>query len=205
MSVAQLLDLLGVAVFAVSGALAAGRKHLDLLGVLVIALVTAIGGGTLRDLLLGVRPVFWVADPRYVEVIFASAAATVLYARWRAVPERALLVADAFGLALFAIAGARIAERADVHWVIVVVLGTMTGCAGGLLRDVLVNDVPMILRQGQIYATAAMAGIGVYLGLTALGVDTPVPALAGMAAVAGLRLAAIAWNLQLPVFRYPEG
>lgn len=200
----EVLDLLGVAVFAVSGALAAGRKHLDLLGVAVIALVTAVGGGTLRDLLLGVRPVFWIADPRYVEVIMASAALTVLYARYRFVPERALLCADACGLALFAIAGAQIAEREQVHDVIVIALGTMTGCAGGLLRDVLVNDVPMILRQGQIYATAAIAGIALYLALQAAGLAQQYAALCGMAAVAVLRFAAILWNLQLPVFRYPE-
>jgi len=200
----RLLDWVGIAAFAVSGALVASRKQMDAVGFVLIAVVTGFGGGTLRDLLLGVRPVFWIADPRYVEVIIASAALTVLYARYRFVPERALLIADACGLALFAIAGAQIAEREQVHGVIVVALGTMTGCAGGLLRDVLVNDVPIILRQGQIYATAAIAGISLYLVLQAAGLTQQPAALCGMAAVAGLRLAAILWNLQLPVFRYPE-
>jgi len=203
MSFLAVLDLLGVAVFAVSGALAAGRKHLDLLGVVVIALVTAMGGGTLRDLLLGHRA-FWIDDPRYVEVVLLTAAFTVLYARLRAVPERALLVADALGLALFSIAGAQIAERAGVDSVVVIALGTVTGVAGGMLRDVLVNDVPMILRKGQIYATAAIVGIALYLLLQLAEFGRQEAALAGMAAVAVLRLAAIVWNLSLPVFRYPE-
>ncbi len=203
MNFLEVLELLGVAVFGVSGALAAGRKHLDLLGVVVIALVTAMGGGTLRDLMLGERP-FWIADPRYVEVVIVAAALTVWYARFRAVPARALLIADAFGLALFSIAGAQIAERAGVDGVVVIALGTMTGVAGGMLRDVLVNDVPMILRKGQIYATAAILGIALYLLLQRAGVARDEAALGGMAAVAALRLAAIVWNLSLPVFRYPE-
>ena len=197
------LDLLGVAVFAVSGALTAGRKHLDLLGVVVIALVTAMGGGTLRDLLLGLPP-FWIQDPRYVEIVLLAAVLTVLYARFRPVPERALLVADALGLALFSIAGAQIAERAGVDSIVVIALGTVTGVAGGMLRDVLVNDVPMILRKGQIYATAAIIGIALYQLLQLGGLPRHEAALAGMAAVALLRLAAIVWNLSLPVFRYPE-
>lgn len=203
MNFGEVLDLVGVAVFAVSGALAAGRKNLDLLGVVVIALVTAMGGGTLRDLLLDLPP-FWIADPRYVEVVVATAALTVVYARFLPVSERALTIADALGLALFAIAGAQIAEREGVDGVVVIALGTVTGVAGGMLRDVLVNDVPMILRKGQIYATAAIAGIVLYLLLQVWSVPRDDAALAGMAAIAGLRLAAIAWNLTLPVFHYPE-
>ena len=112
----RVLDLIGVAVFAISGALAAGRKGLDLIGVVVLALVTAIGGGTIRDVLLDRHPIFWLADPAYPLVITAAALATVVYARtWRP-PESALLVADALGLALFSVAGAQIAERAGaVH------------------------------------------------------------------------------------------
>ena len=98
-----LLDLAGVAVFAVSGALAAGRKRFDLLGVAVIAIVTAIGGGTTRDILLNRHPVFWIKDPTYLLVILAAAALTVLYARFQEPPRTSLLIADALGLALFTI------------------------------------------------------------------------------------------------------
>src|SRR5688572_15071003 len=107
----QLLVFLGVAVCAVSGALAAGRKSLDLLGVAAIALVTAIGGGTLRDVLLGRYPIFWIADPSYLAVILVAAAGTVLYVRFREPPYKALVIADAFGLGFFTITGAQVAEE----------------------------------------------------------------------------------------------
>lgn len=198
------LSLFGVAVFAVSGALAAGRKRLDLFGVLVIATVTAIGGGTLRDVLLDRHPIFWIADPAQLGVIALSALLTVLYVRWRDPPGMSLLVADALGLALFAISGAQVAEARDLHWLLVIAMGTMTGVAGGVLRDVLCNDVPLLLQQTDLYATAAIIGIAVYLACQFLGLDRTAAALAGMATVAGLRLAAIFWGLRLPTFHIPD-
>lgn len=194
------LDLLGVAVFAISGALAAGRKQLDLLGVVVIALVTATGGGTLRDILLDRHPVFWIENPIYLTIILAAALSTVVYAKCFKPPHKALLIADAFGLALFSISGAQIAEQASLAPLLIVVMGTITGAAGGVLRDVLLVDIPVILKRGRIYATAAIVGIGVYLGLQAAGILQPWSALVGMTVVAGLRLAAIIWGLMLPIF-----
>src|SRR5215218_9237071 len=152
------LDLIGIGVFAVSGALAAGRKRLDLLGVVVLGLVTAIGGGTIRDLLLDRHPIFWLVDPAYVVTIVAASLLTVAYVRWRRPPAAALLVADALGLALFSVAGAQIAERAGVSVVGSIVLGTVTGSAGGAVRDVLTAEIPVVLRRGSLYATAAVAG-----------------------------------------------
>src|SRR4051812_1926553 len=139
------LDLIGVAVFAVSGALAAGRKRLDLLGVVVLALVTAIGGGTIRDVLLGRQPVFWLVDSWYLIVIVGSAVLTVVFARLRRPPESVLLIADALGLALFSVAGAQIAESRGVPAAGSIVLGTITGAAGGAVRDVLSNEIPLVL------------------------------------------------------------
>ena len=194
-------DLIGVAVFAVSGALAAGRKGLDLIGVVVLAMVTAIGGGTIRDVLLDRHPIFWLANPTYPLVITAAALGTVAYARtWRP-PESALLVADALGLALFSVSGAQIAERAGVPVVGGVLLGTVTGAAGGAVRDVLSAEIPLVLRRGDLYASAAIAGTAAYFGLEALGVGRTAATLAGMAIVAAVRLAAIWWQLRLPVFR----
>src|SRR5438874_8214272 len=141
------LDLGGVAVFAVSGVLAARNRGLDLLGVVVIAASTAIGGGTLRDLLLNRHPIFWITDARYLIVIIASALLTVGYVWLRPPPENALLVADAFGLALFSLSGAQVAETAQCTPIIVVLMGTMTGVAGGILRDVITAQVPLILRR----------------------------------------------------------
>ena len=194
------IDLIGVAVFAVSGALAAGRKRLDLLGVVVIATVTAIGGGTTRDLLLDRHPVFWVADPSYLLVITGAALATVVYVRWRRPPEEALAVADAFGLAFFVISGAGIARQLDLPAISVVVMGVLTGVAGGVIRDVLTAEIPMVLQRGELYATAAITGVGVFLALLAVGAPAPIPSLTGMAVIVALRLAAIVWGLRLPVF-----
>ena len=200
-----LLDLCGVAVFAVSGALVAGRKQrFDLLGVAVIAIVTAIGGGTIRDVLLDRHPVFWIEDPTYLLVILAAAALTMVYSRFHQPPRISLLVADALGLALFTISGAQVAEQRDLSGTIVVVMATVTGTAGGLLRDVLSAEVPLLLRQSELYATAAIAGATAYLLLQAAGLERTPAALAGMATVAGLRLASILWRLRLPVFRVED-
>ena len=140
-------DLAGVAVFAVSGALAGGRKGLDLLGVVVVAALTAVGGGTTRDLLLDRHPIFWIADPTYLVVIGAAALATFVYVRVRPPPLGALLVADALGLALFTMTGAQVAESAGLAPIIVVVMATMTGAAGGVLRDIMCAEIPLALHR----------------------------------------------------------
>jgi uncharacterized membrane protein YeiH len=199
----ELLEFAGVAVYAVSGALAAGRKSLDLLGVVVIATVTAIGGGTVRDVLLDRNPVFWIARPVFLYVIIVAALLTVVFTSRFRPPERLLAVADAFGLALFTISGAQIAEGLGHAGVVVVLMGALTGVAGGVIRDVLSAEIPMILRKGQIYATAAIAGAVVYLALQGV-IDRTTAALVGMGCVAVLRLAAIAWDLTLPVFNLPR-
>lgn len=196
----QLMDYLGVAVFAVSGVLAAGRKHLDWFGVLVIATVTAIGGGTLRDLLID-RPVFWLTGTGYLWVILVATLATMLVVRVRGIPLRALLIADALGLALFAISGARIAEAAGFGGIIAVILGTMTGVAGGVFRDMLLAEIPLLLRNREIYATAAIAGIVLYLLLQAGGFERATAAYAGMAAIVVIRFAAIFLDLQMPALK----
>ncbi len=196
-------DLAGVAVFAVSGVLAARDRRLDLLGVIVIAAITAIGGGTLRDLLLNRYPIFWTTDILYLIVIIAAALLTVAYVRLRPPPQKALLVADAFGLGLFALSGAQVAEAANYPAIIVVLMGTMTGVAGGVLRDVITAQIPLILRR-DIYATAAIAGIILYLILKALGLDSSAAFGIGMAMVIALRLFAIHKGLQLPIFRMSE-
>ena len=196
------LDLVGVAVFAVSGVLAARNRGLDLLGVIVIAAITAIGGGTLRDLLLNRYPIFWITDAQYLTVVIASALLTVGYVRVRPPPGNALLVADALGLALFALSGAQVAEAAQCPPIIVVLMGTMTGVAGGVLRDVITAQVPLILRR-DLYATAAIVGVAIYLLLQAFGLQRARAFGVGVVVVVALRLLAIRWGLQLPIFRMP--
>ncbi|SEP91897.1 Uncharacterized membrane protein YeiH [Solimonas aquatica] len=199
MNLVRLLDFTGVGVFAVSGALAAGARRLDLIGVIVIATVTAVGGGTLRDLLMN-RTVFWFADPAYLIAIFVAAALTMVYVRFRHPPLRQLEIADALGLAMFSISGARIAQNAGLADLIVVVIAVITGTFGGVVRDVLCNEIPMILRRGKMYASTVIIGASFYVLAPRLGVQSDVAGLAGMALIAALRLAAIVWNLKLPVF-----
>lgn len=198
-----LLDLFGVAVFAISGALVAGRKSLDLFGVYVVAAVTAIGGGTLRDLLLDRRPIFWIDDPIYLLVIVLATTGVLLYTRVARPPFDAILVADAFGLAFFTISGAEIAARAGVPASIVVLMGTMTGVAGGAIRDVLCGEIPLILRR-HIYATASIAGAALDVILLRSGVPAAISAILAMVLVFGLRLGAIFRGFHLPTFRLPE-
>ena len=185
--------------FAISGALAAGRKSLDWLGVAVIAMVTAIGGGTVRDLLLERHPIFWIADPDYLVVCLAATALTLVYVRLRTPPFRALFVADAMGLAFFTIGGVQIAEMAGLSGLLALLMGLITGVVGGVARDVLLAEIPLILRRGQLYASAAIAGAALYLLLERTGVPRDAAALAGMAAIALVRFAAIIWRLELPV------
>lgn len=200
----QVMDFLGVAVFAVSGVLAAGRKHLDWFGVLAIATVAAIGGGTLRDLLIDRHPVFWMADTRYLWAILVASLLTLVIVRFRELPSRALLVADALGLALFAISGARVGETAGFSGIVVVILGTITGVAGGVFRDILLAEIPLLLRDGEIYATAAIAGIMVYLLLQTAGFERLTAGHAGMAAIVVIRLATIFFSLRIPALRLAD-
>ena len=205
MSIFYLIGLLGVAVSAVSGALSAGRKHFDLIGVAVLALVTAIGGGTVRDLLVDRRPIFWVTDPTYIWVILTAAFATVLYARFRDPPWQMLLIADALMLSFFTISGVWAAEERDHHALIVVTMGTITGAAGGVLRDVLSGAIPLLFRPAEpLYATASIVGGSAYVAMVKLGLSTPAAGGIGMGIVLAIRIASIRWGWKLPVFRLGE-
>lgn len=198
-----ILDLIGIAVFAISGALAGMTAQLDMLGVLVLAAVTAIGGGTIRDVLLNRHPVFWIKDAAPIYTIIATTLITLAWAQFYPVPRDALLIADAFGLALFAISGAQISEKLGCHPLVTIFMGTLTGAGGGVVRDILSAQVPLILRQ-DIYASAAILGIGFYLILRAGKMRTEYAFAGGIFAVASIRLAAIAYDLKLPVFGLPH-
>lgn len=195
-----LSDLFGVGVFALTGALMAGRKSMDLFGVLVIAVITALGGGTLRDLLLDNHPVSWIRNDTYILVASLTALATVLWVRFtRPIPETGLLVADAFGLAVFTVIGTEVALQHGTPLSTAVIMGVMTGVAGGVMRDVICNEIPLIFQK-EIYATACIAGSLAFIGLREL--NTPYGINAGLAMLVVLctRLAAIHWHLSLPRF-----
>ncbi|WP_163558229.1 trimeric intracellular cation channel family protein [Halomonas sp. NO4] len=196
------LDMAGVIVFALSGVILACRSRMDPFGMLVLAAVTGIGGGTLRDLVLGVRPVFWVSDPTYLWVILATVALSILGFHYIHRLSRGFLpVADAFGLALFTVIGAHKALLLEAPGIVAVLMGLLTGVAGGMVRDVLARRVPMVLRQ-EVYATASIAGGMAYVVLETLGAPALVPILTGLAVTLGLRLAAIHWRLALPTFAW---
>lgn len=191
-------DLLGGAVFAISGALMAGRKQMDLFGVLVLAGVTAMGGGTVRDLLLD-KEVFWLHDINYIIVILAAALGTVLLKRTFKITNKVLLIADAFGLAFFSVLGTAKALSFEFSPLIAIIMGVVTGVVGGAIRDILCGEVPLILRK-DIYATAAVLGGSVYSILIFINVSSNVSLIIALLSAAALRLAAIKWNFGLPVF-----
>ena len=194
------LDLAGVAVFAVSGALEAARKQLDLVGFLFVAAVTGIGGGTLRDVLLDRGPVFWVHEPRYLWVTSAAAVVTFLVAPHIQRRATMLLWADALGMAVFCVLGARTALDAGAGPEVAVLMGTMTATFGGLIRDVVCTETPLLLKR-EIYATAAAAGAALLVAGDALGLPDALAMGLGLALAFAIRGLALAWGLSLPVYR----
>jgi len=198
-----LFDLIGTSVFAISGALAAGRKQMDVFGVIVLAMVTAVGGGTIRDMMLDAGPVFWLTEPIYLWIVLVSALATILIEKLtRLSSYRWLELFDAAGLAVFTVIGVVKAQRFGLSHEVSVIFGVMTGTFGGLIRDVIANDVPHLLRR-EIYATASLAGGASLLFLTAaMNVDSLIAITVSMAVVFSLRMSALYWKLSLPVFDY---
>lgn len=201
MTVALALDLAAVLVFAVTGALAAARAQLDPVGFVFVACLTAVGGGTVRDLLLGRQPVFWVADP--LPVALAAGAAMVVFFTHHLVASRLawLVWLDAVALSVAVAAGVGVAHGLGHPVWAQVVMGIVTGCMGGILRDVVVGEVPLVLRHGDLYVTAALAG-----GLAAVTARELVgPGLVPMAACAALtfllRAGSIRRGWHLPSFR----
>jgi len=199
---------IAVAGCAISGVLAAAGRKVDLFGVMVLAVVTSFGGGTLRDIVLGELPVFWIRDPHYLYTVLLAALFTFFVARRFDFPSAVLQVADAAGLALFTILGARKAvavlashSALDVT-VIAVAMGVVTGVAGGALRDILMREIPLVFRREiHLYATAAAVGALAFCLLRGLRWDENQAAAVGIALILVLRLAAIRWKLSLPLFR----
>lgn len=199
-----ILDLFGVAVFAVTGALVASRKQMDIVGFALLATVTGIGGGTLRDLLLGFSPVFWVHQPVYVVICVAVAAVVFFTAH---IPEsryRLLLWLDALGLSVFCVVGAEKALAAGTDPFIAIVMGVITATFGGLVRDVLGGEIPVILRK-EIYASAALAGSVALVGGVAAGLPAAAAAFAGFAICLVIRGLALQRGWSLPVYRRRPG
>ena len=196
-------DLFGVAVFAVSGTLLAYDKKMDGFGVVVLATVTAIGGGTVRDVILDI-PVFWLHDQSYFWAILLSVFITTrLINKQRSISLSALQIADAFGLAFFAVMGAQKAMLAGMPDTTSIIMGVITACFGGVIRDVLAGNIPMLLK-GELYAITCIAGGVVYTVSISLGLVTELAMIMAMLMTLMLRLAAMRWHLTLHVFKYPD-
>ncbi|GCF11038.1 trimeric intracellular cation channel family protein [Dictyobacter arantiisoli] len=203
MTLISLLDLFGVAVSAISGTLTAGRKKMDIFGVFVIAGVTAIGGGTTRDILIDRHPIYWFNEPIYISIIVASAALTMLYTHFFRPPNKSLLIADAFGLATFTVIGAQIADQRHLPALIVIFVAMITAVAGGIIRDVLCSQIPLIFRK-DLYVTTVIAGALVFVLLKKLGWESNSVIILSMGTVFLFRLAAIFFHLQMPLYHVPE-
>ena len=199
-SAIAILDTFGIVVFAVSGALVAARKEMDIVGFALIGTVTGIGGGTLRDLLLGQAPVYWVKEPIYLMVTVGASALTFFLAPFIGSRLRWLTWADAVGLSVFCIIGADAALAVTGNPVIAIVMAVLTATFGGILRDVLCGEFPLLLSP-EIYATAALAGGGVHVALLSMGIEADISAVAGFLVALVVRGAAIAFNLRLPRYR----
>lgn len=193
-----LADRIGVFVFALSGGIAAVRKEMDFFGVIVLAFLPAVGGGTLRDIILD-APVFWLEDT--ISLWLAAAGGVFAFFFHKFVEDfKPLRWADAVGLALFAMTGAAKTAGLGYGFIIILIMSVMTASAGGLIRDVVANRDPLLLKE-DIYATAALLGGIVFAGLLALGVSEQIAFAAGFAASFILRALAIVFKLSMPKAR----
>jgi uncharacterized membrane protein YeiH len=200
MTLLPLLDYASVFIFALTGALVASRAQLDIVGFAFVASLTAVGGGTLRDVILNRDPVFWVAAPSYIAVAVAAAVLVFFTAHLLESRLRVLTWLDALALAVAVPAGAGVALSLNEHWAIVLLMGVATGCFGGLMRDVVCNEVPLVLKQGELYVTAAFAGAAAGLAAT-LALPTGPALLVCAAATFTLRAGSLIFGWRLPVYR----
>lgn len=194
------VGLVAVAVNALTGVLDAGRRQMDLVGAVLVGVATALGGGTIRDVLLD-RNVFWVVDQTYLLVALGAGFMTFFLARTLPLPPRLFLIPDAVGLALFTIIGTQGALQWHAPWLVASLMGVTTGVAGGVLRDILCNDVPLVFLKGELYASAAWIGTLTLIGLQELGVHGVTASWIAMAIILALRLAAMAFRITLPAFQ----
>ena len=192
------LDLIGTFVFAISGALAAWDKKMyhDIFGVSFTAFVTSIGGGTLRDLILGVRPV-WVGDKNYIIAIALGVLATILFRARLLRFRRSIFLFDTIGIGFYTVIGLQKALFYGVHPWAAVILGMISAIFGGVIRDMMVNEIPLIFSR-QIYATACLAGAALYIGLRYAGVDEDWNMVASILLVIAIRLTALRKGWSLP-------
>jgi uncharacterized membrane protein YeiH len=199
MTVFYVLDILGTIAFAISGALMAMNKKMDPFGVFIIGFVTAVGGGTLRDVLIGKQPVIWMNDISYIFLIGFAVFIAIIFRKKLKKLQKSLFLFDTIGLGIFTITGTEIGINANFHPIISIALGTMTACFGGVIRDILCNEVPVLFRK-EIYATACIFGSIVFIILYNFNIDQNIVYVSTSLIVITIRLVAVKYKLSLPTF-----
>ncbi len=194
-----IIDILGTIAFAVSGAFLAMEKKLDPFGVLVMSFVTAIGGGTLRDMLIGNLPVSWLSNSTATIVIFSSAVATMFFGQFLQQFTTTLFLFDALGLGLFTIVGIKLGLEKNLSTGVCITLGTITACFGGVVRDVLLNTIPLLFRK-EIYAMACISGGIAYFILIHMGLNPDIATIACILLIFIIRVLAVRFKISLPLF-----
>ncbi|MFC4633199.1 trimeric intracellular cation channel family protein [Dokdonia ponticola] len=197
MEIITLIDILGTISFAISGVLTAMNKRMDAFGILIIALITSIGGGTLRDVLIGKTPVTWMQDQVFPTVIFITAVFAVLFRSKLKYFRRSLFLFDTIGIGLYTVTGVQVSLAFGLDPLICVILGTVSACFGGVLRDILCNEIPIIFHK-EIYATACIAGAAAYLVFIEFTMTQTLAMILSGAIIITIRILAVVFHWQLP-------
>lgn len=195
--------LVAITAEAMSGALAAGRRNMDIFGVTVIAFVTALGGGTLRDVVLGNFPIGWTQHPEYVYLVILAGLATTLLAKFMHHMKGVFLMLDAMGLVAFSLIGCNVALQFDYPVIVIIMAGMLTGICGGILRDVLCNQVPVVFCR-ELYASVSLFVCALFLGLKSSGIDTDLNTGVCFVVGFGFRMLALRFGWRLPTFSYQQ-
>ena len=204
MTILDFIYYAGVFVFAVSGVIVAARKHLDWVGATALALATSLGGGTFRDLILQ-KPIFWIDDPVNIWTAIAASVFAIVFLRFFKPPDKSLRLFDAIGLAFFTILGAEITSAYHDSVIIIVLLSLFTGVLGGVIRDMLSNEVPFLFRSTEtLYAVSALVGVVLYLLLSYLELNVTLVNAVSISAIIAIRMASIYFKLSLPSVKIKE-
>ena len=197
MELLKLIDIAGIAVFSIYGVSAAMEKKLDVFGVFIIAFITALGGGTLRDVLIGQLPVSWMYNLNYGLIVLLSTLAAMFFSNIIGNYQKTLLTFDSLGIGLFTVVGIQKGILLDFHPAVCIALGTITACFGGVIRDILLNNIPLIFQK-EVYATACILGGVVYFALIRLQMNEMIIEVVSIIFIVVFRLVAVKFNWQLP-------
>ncbi len=192
------IDILGVIAFAISGVLVAMDKKLDLFGVFIIAFVTGVGGGTLRDLLIGYTPVLWMQQPFYIYTVIVTVIFSIVFRDKLKYLRTSLFLFDTIGIGLYTMVGIEKGLNIGLLPIMCISLGTITACFGGVIRDILCNEIPVIFRRKEIYATACIAGGVSYFLIRKLPIDNAYAYVAAILIIIGIRILAVKFKIALP-------